>query len=36
MVLRLIEDGEYEAEIFAEIGNDMTHTPPKPRQANLF
>jgi len=36
MLLRPIEDGEYEAEMLEEIGNDKTHSPPKPRQANLF
>lgn len=36
MLLRPIEDGEYEAEMLEEIGNDKTHTPPKPRQVNLF
>ena len=36
MLLRPIEDGEYEAEMLEEIGNDKTHTPPKPRQQNLF
>lgn len=35
-LLRRIEDGEYEAEMLEEIGNDKTHTPPKPRQPNLF
>lgn len=36
MLLRQIEDGEYEAEMLEEIGNDKTHTPPKPREKNLF
>lgn len=36
MLLRHIEDGEYEAEILEEIGNDKTHAPPKPRQQGLF
>lgn len=35
-LLRPIEDGEYEAEMLEEIGNDKTRTPPKPRQPNLF
>lgn len=35
-LLRHIEDGEYEGEMLEEIGNDKTHTPPKPRQQNLF
>ena len=35
-LLRPIEDGEFEAEMLEEIGNDKTHTPPKPRQQNLF
>ncbi len=35
-LLRPIEDGEFEAEMLEEIGNDKTHSPPKPRQANLF
>lgn len=36
MLLRPIEDGEYEGEMLEEIGNDKTHEPPKPRQQNLF
>lgn len=36
LLLRPIEDGEYEAEMLEEIGNDKTHTHPKPRQQNLF
>ena len=36
MLLRPIEDGEYEAEMLEEIGNDKTNTPPRPRQQNLF
>lgn len=36
MLLRPVEDGEYEGEMLEEIGNDKTHTPPKPRQKNLF
>jgi putative SOS response-associated peptidase YedK len=36
MLLRHIEDGEYEGEMLEEIGNDKTHTPPRPRQQNLF
>ncbi len=36
MLLRPIEDGEYEGEMLEEIGNDKTHAPPKPRQQNLF
>lgn len=36
MLLRQIEDGEYEAQMLEQIGNDKTHTAPKPRQANLF